>query len=341
MEQGNGPVARVAAIATEGFVVLPADMPAGAAAARLAAAPPDATQAACVTGGDGTFLGTVTLATLVSSPAEAPVGPLAGRDGPVATPADTASGAALSLVAAGAAILPVVDGTGRLLSAVTAATAARFLVEEIEEDREIFSGLSGEREADDYLEISVLSDFRRRVPWVLGLAVAGLAAGYVVHVYEHALDALVILALYMPMVADTGGNVGTQAAGLATRAVALGNVRLADAGRVVWREARVAALLAAVLFAFAWAKVMFISNAADVPSDLTLAGIGTAIGVALAVQTVTATLIGALLPLGALAARQDPALVSGPALTTIVDFTGFLLYFVITTTLLGIPFAHG
>ena len=168
---------------------------------------------------------------------------------------------------------------------------------------------------------------------------AGLAAGYVVHVYEDALDALVILALYMPMVADTGGNVGTQSASLVMRAISFGDVRLGDAARILWREARVALLLAATLFLFAYLKVLLISNAADVPAGLTLNGIGLAIAIALAAQVISATLIGAILPVAAVAARQDPAIVSGPALTTIVDLTGLILYFSITTWLLGLNLA--
>ena len=136
-----------------------------------------------------------------------------------------------------------------------------------------------------------------------------------------------------------GGNVGTQSASLVMRAISFGDVRLGDAARILWREARVALLLAATLFLFAYLKVLLISNAADVPAGLTLNGIGLAIAIALAAQVISATLIGAILPVAAVAARQDPAIVSGPALTTIVDLTGLILYFSITTWLLGLNLA--
>ena len=87
---------------------------------------------------------------------------------------------------------------------------------------------------------------------------------------------------------------------------------------------------------FAFLKVLLISNAADVPATMTLEGIGFAIAIALAAQVISATLIGAVLPLVAVAVRQDPAVVSGPALTTIVDLTGLLLYFTITASMLGL-----
>ena len=171
---------------------------------------------------------------------------------------------------------------------------------------------------------------------MLSLAIVGLLAGYVVHVYEDALDALVLLALYMPMVADTGGNVGTQTSSLLIRAIATGEVTLKRAVGVLSREVAIGLLLAAMLFAFAVLKVVFMSNSADVPLGLSLESIAIAIGVAIATQVILSAFIGAALPLVALAIRQDPAVMAGPALTTIVDVTGLLLYFTITTTLLGI-----
>ena len=161
-------------------------------------------------------------------------------------------------------------------------------------------------------------------------------AGYVVHIYENALDTLVILALYMPMVADTGGNVGTQTSGLLIRSIATGHVAAGVGLRVLWRELRVSLMLAVMLFVFAWAKVMFISNSADVPQALTIERIGFAIGFAIAVKVVASAVIGAVLPLLATATRQDLAIMAGPALTTIVDSTGLLLYFMITNGILGI-----
>ena len=247
----------------------------------------------------------------------------------------TAERAALIMIERHIDLLPVLDKDRKVVGVVHGERAQTFLVEELQQDADRWVGLSGNTQ-DDYFEHTVWSDFRRRFPWVLALAVAGLAAGYVVHVYEDALDALVILALYMPMVADTGGNVGTQSASLVTRVLTTGNVHWPEALKILWRETRVALMMAAVLFLFAFLKVLLISNAADVPQGLTLEDIGFAIAIALAAQVFSATIIGAVLPLLAIAVRQDPAVVSGPALTTIVDLTGLLLYFTITASLLGL-----
>ncbi|MEW5423590.1 magnesium transporter [Amorphus sp. 3PC139-8] len=337
----NAVVDNVRKIARTNFARLAEGLSCGAAVALLSAdREAETIDAACVLDDAGRLRGIVTLRDCLAADPETPVASVMKNGAAVARPADTAEGSARRMVANGLDILPVVGSSGQVLSVVSCKAAQAYLIDELMEDADRFAGLVGETE-DDYLTHSVWTDFRRRIPWVLGLAVAGLAAGYVVHVYEDALDALVILALYMPMVADTGGNVGTQAASLVTRALSVGTVGLADAGRIFWREGRVALMLAATLFAFAYLKVTFISNAADVPDGLTLQSIALAIAIALAVQVVTATLIGAILPLAAIAVRQDPAVVSGPALTTIVDLTGLILYFTITTTMLGIPIAHG
>lgn len=338
-EPTAAPAEPVAALMSRDVAVLPAGLTCAEAVASLAAQTGARTiYQACVSGPDGGFAGQVSLRDCLVRPGTTPLAEVLVR--PVLTLAegDDARVSAHRLLEAGLDSAPVLDAASRVTGIVTAEMAQRFLLEELEENTDSFAGLVGDPK-DDYFDHNVWSDYWRRAPWVLGLAVAGLAAGYVVHVYEDALSALVILALYMPMVADTGGNVGTQSASLITRAMSVGDVGLRDTARILWRETRVALLMAATLFVFAFLKVYLISNSADVPGGLTIEAIGFAIAVALAMQVITATLIGAALPIAAVLVRQDPAVVSGPALTTIVDLTGLVLYFTITTWLLGFPFA--
>ncbi|WP_235890547.1 magnesium transporter [Martelella alba] len=328
-------LAPVGAIADRDPLCFSASMSCAEAIRAFAAARDAAGVQACIVDTNGRYVGTVSLKACLNAAQETEIAGLMRRDAPTAGPDRTAESVALEMIDRRIEFLPVVDANGIVAGVVSGAAASRYVVEELREDQDRFAGVAGSY-GDDYFEHTVWSDFLRRFPWVLGLAVAGLAAGYVVHIYEDALDALVILALYMPMVADTGGNVGTQSASLVTRALTAGDVQLKDSLRILWRETRVSLLMAVVLFLFAFLKVVLISNAADVPSGLSLEAIGFAIAIALAVQVISATLIGALLPLGAIAVKQDPAIISGPALTTIVDLTGLLLYFVITTSLLGI-----
>ncbi|MEO1102723.1 MAG: magnesium transporter, partial [Pseudomonadota bacterium] len=316
----------IAAVAQSTFVRIERTTLCREAIAQMITSGPTAGDVAVVTDEAGHLSGLATLHECLKAEPTTAVGAIMRSRGPSATPDWTAEEAAHAVVDDDLDALAVLDGQDKVIALVTPLAAHRYLLDKVEDDANDFVGIVGEYE-DDYMDLTVLADFRRRIPWVLGLAVAGLAAGYVVHIYEDALDALVILALYMPMVADTGGNVGTQSASLVTRAISFGDVRVRDAAAILWRETRVALLLAAVLFLFVYLKVLFISNSSDVPDGLTLNGIGLAIAVALSVQVVSATVIGAVLPIAAVALRQDPAVVSGPALTTIVDFTGLVIYF--------------
>jgi magnesium transporter len=120
------------------------------------------------------------------------------------------------------------------------------------------------------------------------------------------------------------------------RALALGEVEPRDVLRVLYKELKIALLLALILGLLSWGKVMFLSAGSEVPAGFSLAKIGAAIAVALSLQVVTATLVGALLPLIAAKAKLDPAVVASPALTTIVDITGLLIYFSAAKYMLGI-----
>ncbi|MEM6460635.1 MAG: magnesium transporter [Pseudomonadota bacterium] len=281
------------------------------------------------------LIGSVGLRDLLRAPKSKPVADVMTREVDALQVDLPAEEAARHVAQSGRSALPVVDAQNRLLGTISHSDAFNRIEAEASEDMRRFSAVAGDTD-DEYLDVPIFRDFARRAPWILGLAIAGLMAGYIVHVYESALDALVILALYMPMVADTGGNVGTQTSGLLIRSIATGHIGIGSGIRVLWRELRVAVMLAAMLFAFAWVKVLFISNSADVPPGLTLHTIALAIGIAIAVQAIVSAVIGALLPLAALILRQDPAVMAGPALTTIVDTTGLLMYFMITTAILGL-----
>ena len=290
---------------------------------------------AFVVDSDRTLLGSVSLRNLIRANKSTPVDAVMDREIDAVdanTPAETA---ARTLSHSGRPFLPVVDRENRLVGILSFRDAFDELEEAASEDMQRFTALTGPS-GSNYLDLSVWRDFLRRAPWVLSRAIAGLLAGYVVHVYEDALEALVILALYMPMVADTGGNVGTQTSGLLIRAIATGEITLKNGGTILWREFRIGILLAAMLFLFALLKVVFMSNNADVPFGLSLEVIAIAIGIAISVQVVSSVLLGAVLPIIAMALRLDPAVMAGPALTTSVDATGLVIYFVITTTLLGI-----
>jgi len=110
----------------------------------------------------------------------------------------------------------------------------------------------------------------------------------------------------------------------------------ADIWAVLLKEVKVAILLGILLGIFSFARAVLFARHASLPGDQPLAVIGAAIAIAMGLQVITATLIGALLPLAAAKLKLDPAVVASPALTTIVDITGLLIFFVTIKLFLGI-----
>lgn len=231
--------------------------------------------------------------------------------------------------------IPVINGDRKLVGIIMHDDALDVIRQEQQEDVEKFMAIGGRHEAGEYLRTGALTHFRNRVVWVVILGVLGLVSGLIVQNFEGLLLQFAILAAFMPMLADTGGNTGSQSATLVVRALALGEVRPADMLRVILKELRVSLLLAVVLAAVAFARVLAFGGGSTMPAGYSLVWVATSISIALGLQVISATLIGAILPLLAARMKWDPAVVASPALTTIVDITGLLLFFGTTRLLLS------
>ncbi len=227
--------------------------------------------------------------------------------------------------------IPVINDLDQLAGIVRHDEALDVLREEQTEDMEKFMGIVPDSEGLNYVETSVWTHFRKRVTWVSSLAIIGLISGIIIHSYEEAMSALIILALYMPMVADTGGNVGSQAATVVIRALALGEVTLQNWLNILFKEARISIMLAVVLGLIAFGKVLFLSWETETPAQFSLIFIAFGISLALSLQVISATIIGAALPLAVKRLGGDPAVAASPAITTAVDITGLLIYFGVAT----------
>ncbi len=232
--------------------------------------------------------------------------------------------------------LPVVDDQNRLVGIITHDDALDVLQNEHTEDMEKIMAIGGRHDSGTYVSTPSWRHFMNRAPWVMGLAVLGLVSGGIIHSFEDSLMHLVILALYMPMLADTGGNTGSQSATVVIRALALGEVSRGDAIRILFKELKISLLLAAVLAVMAFGKVLLLSHGVSLPAGISLYSVGTAVALALGVQVVTSTLVGAMLPMAAARFNMDPAVVASPALTTVVDITGLLIYFTTAQLILGV-----
>jgi magnesium transporter len=138
------------------------------------------------------------------------------------------------------------------------------------------------------------------------------------------------------MVADTGGNTGSQSATLVIRALALREVTPGDIFRILWKEAKVAIMIGIMLGILTFGRVVLFGAGATAPTGYPLERIGLAIALAISLQVVSATLFGAILPMAAARLKLDPAVVASPALTTVVDITGLFIFFTTANVILGL-----
>lgn len=233
--------------------------------------------------------------------------------------------------------LPVVNQQGVLVGIITHDDAIDIITQEQTEDLEKLMAIQGMHESRAYLRTTATQHFKNRVVWVMVLAMFGLISGYIIHSFEALLMQFAILATFIPMLADTGGNTGSQAATLVVRALAIQEITARDILKVLWKEIRVALPIGLVLSVIAFGRVLFFAgSSATVAEGVSTVDIGVAVSIALGLQVVSSTLLGAVLPLGAARLKLDPAVVASPALTTAVDITGLLIYFSTVKIVLGI-----
>jgi magnesium transporter len=275
--------------------------------------------------------GFITLKGLIMAEADTPVSAILNSDFAFAYVDEDREVVALAIDKYDLVALPILNRDNQLVGIVTHDEAMDIIRVEQTEDMEKFMGITRGDEDLDYMETTTWTHFRRRVTWLVSLAVLGLVSGIIIHSYEEAMTTLIVLALYMPMVADTGGNTGSQAATVVIRALALGQVTVSNWFAILWKEARIALLLSLCLGVLAYGKVLFLSWDLQAESTLNLWKIAFVISLALSLQVVSSTIIGSALPLLVKRLGGDPAVAASPAITTVVDITGLLIYFSVAT----------
>ena len=221
--------------------------------------------------------------------------------------------------------LPVVGEQGRLLGIITADDAANVLLEEAGEDIERLGGSQPLEEP--YLRASIGHLYRKRVVWLLVLFVAEAYTGTVLRHFETTLSEMVSLAFFVPLLIGTGGNVGSQTVTTLVRAMGVGEVDVPDLLRILLRELVVGGLLGLTMGLATYVRAWTL-------------GVGVEIGPVVAVTAlfvvVWAALVASVLPLILRRLRIDPAVVSAPLITPLVDGTELFIYFTIALFMLGL-----
>ena len=209
--------------------------------------------------------------------------------------------------------LPVVDDDGRLVGVVERSGLEHALADAADERYRQSQGIVG---GEELRSMPVLLRSRRRLAWLSVNIGLNVLAASVIAAHQSTLEAVIALAVFLPIISDMSGCSGNQAVAVSMRELTLGVARPRDIGRVIRKEMAVGVINGIVLGALI-ATVAFIWKGN--------AWLGLVVGMALAANTVVAVAIGGGIPLILKALRKDPALASGPVLTTITDMCGFLL----------------
>ncbi len=230
--------------------------------------------------------------------------------------------------------LPVLNYDYQLIGVVTSDDAIEVIHTEQTEDLEKFMGIVQEPEYFDYMGTSTVVHFKKRIVWLIILAIIELFSGMVINHFQPLLQQIYVLALFMPMLTAMGGNAGSQSATVIVRALALGQVNIKEWFKIIWKELRIAILLAAILGLLTFINAMILNSTREIPQGLSVSYISFVIALSMAMQVISSTFIGAFFPLLVKAFKGDPALAASPAIATLVDITGLLVYFSIASLLL-------
>jgi magnesium transporter len=282
------------------------------------------------------LIGFISLKDLIVARKESRIGEIMHREVICARVEDDQEDAARKIQKYDLIALPIINGNEALVGIITHDDAIDIITQEQTEDIEKLMAISGSHEAAAYMKTPAIKHFKNRVLWIVVLALFGFVSGAIVQRFEGMLIQFAILVTFMPMLADTGGNTGSQSATLVVRALALKEITHKDIIRILLKEAQIGLLLGVLLGGIAFGRVLFFGAGSSGPAGFSMGMIGIAVSVALTLQVITATVIGALLPLFAARLKLDPAVIASPALTTIVDITGLLIFFTTAKIILNI-----
>ncbi len=223
-------------------------------------------------------------------------------------------------------VIPVVDNEKRLVGIITVDDILDVIDQEATEDIHKMAAIQPSEK--EYLRTSNWVLAKNRIPWLLILMISATLTGGIIERYEHALQSLMILTSFIPMIMDTGGNSGSQSSTLVIRGLALEELYPSDLLKVLWKELRVSAIVGITLSFVNFLRIYFLGKT-DILVALT-------VSFTLFLTVVLAKVVGGVLPMIAKKLKLDPAIMAGPLITTIIDAVALLIYFSTATWLLGI-----
>ena len=179
-----------------------------------------------------------------------------------------------------------------------------------------------------YLKTSVWTLAKNRIIWLLILMISATVTGAIIQGFEDVLQSVVILASFIPMLMDTGGNSGSQSSTLIIRGLALGEITTKDIFKVIFKEFKVSIVVASILSSVNFLRLYLFTSAGFMVSLTVCASLFFTI--------VLAKVVGGILPITSKKLNLDPAIMASPLITTIVDAFALIVYFAFAKILLGI-----
>lgn len=181
---------------------------------------------------------------------------------------------------------------------------------------------------EQYLKTPVKQLAKDRIIWLLVLMISATVTGSIIREFEEVIQSVVILASFIPMLMDTGGNAGSQSSTLIIRGLALGDIKIKDYIKVMFKEFKVSVVVATVLAIVNFLRISLLEKV-DVKVSLVVCG-------SLFFTVIIAKVVGGVLPIIAKKLKFDPAVMASPLITTIVDAFALMVYFSLAKVFLGI-----
>ena len=225
--------------------------------------------------------------------------------------------------------MPVVDSIGRLLGQITVDDVMDRVREASERDYQLASGISSDVDVDD----TILAQTKARIPWLLIGIASGILASLILSGFEAQIQAVTALALFIPIIGGTGGNVGVQASAIVVQGLANGSLDVKEFSKQLGKEIVIGLLNATIITA-----VILVYNLIMLPSDL---AVTLSVAVSLFIVVMFASLLGTVVPLTLEKLKINPALATGPFIQISNDILGLIIYVGISTWFLQIFGVNG
>ena len=273
---------------------------------------------------EGRLTGVISLRDLVTTPGETMLKDIMSKQIHVVRPETDQEEVARIVSQYNFLAVPVVDSEDRLLGIVTVDDVVDIIREEATED---FLQMVGAGKDREILLKSSWENARMRLPWLFASWVGGILAAFIIGVFDNVLQSTIALAAFIPVIMGMGGNIGTQSSTIIVRGLATGRVSIENSIKILFKEIRVGLMLG-ILYGLLLG-VFAIFKFLDVSPML-----GIVVGTSICISMIIAATIGSLVPLVLNRFEIDPAIATGPFVTTSIDILGVACYFLIAISLL-------